>query len=424
MTRCAPGPTARRSHSRCPPPTHSGPRAAVRPPSVKGVTAAAPTIDRRLVALLAVACGATVANLYYAQPLLTTIAGAFGVSVGTAGLLVTASQVGYAAGMVLIVPLGDLLDRRRLVARLLALCAAALVLAAVAPAFAVLAVALAAVATTSCVVQILVPLASTLAAPAERGQVVGRVMSGLLTGILLARTVSGAIAEAAGWRAPFAVAAGAMALLAVALWRALPRVAPPSELPYRQLLASVLRLVRDEPALRRRMVYGACGFAGFTVVWTGVSFLLAAPPYGYGERTIGLFGLAGLVGAAGASGFGRLTDPGHNKAGTGATLAAVLVSWGLLALGGHSVLALILGLVVIDFAVQGQNVLSQGVIYALGPEHASRVTTAYVTTNFAAGAAGAAACSLAWSAGGWGAVCATGAAIAALSLLFWLTELR
>src|SRR4051812_30856995 len=231
MTRCAPGPTARRSRSRCPPPTHSGPRAAVRPPSVKGVTAAAPTIDRRLVALLAVACGATVANLYYAQPLLTTIAGAFGVSVGTAGLLVTASQVGYAAGMVLIVPLGDLLDRRRLVARLLALCAAAPVLAAVAPAFAVLAVALAAVATTSCVVQILVPLASTLAAPAERGQVVGTVMSGLLTGILLARTVSGAIAQAAGWRAPFAVAAGAPGGAAQGLWRAPPRGGPPPRAP-------------------------------------------------------------------------------------------------------------------------------------------------------------------------------------------------
>jgi predicted MFS family arabinose efflux permease len=388
------------------------------------VTAAPPTIDRRLVALLAVACGATVANLYYAQPLLSTIAHEFGVSEGTAGLLVTASQIGYAAGLAFIVPLGDLLDRRRLVARLLALCAVALVGAAAAPSLPVLAVALGAVATTSCVVQILVPLASTLAAPAERGQVVGTVMSGLLTGILLARTVSGVIAQAAGWRAPFGVAAAAMAVLTVALWRALPRVAPPSDLPYPQLLASVVRLVRDEPALRRRMVYGACGFAGFTVVWTGVSFLLAAPPYGYGERTIGLFGLAGLVGAVGASGFGRLTDRGHNKAGTGATLAAVLASWGLLALGGHSVLALILGLVVIDFAVQGQNVLSQGYIYALGSQHASRVTTAYVTSNFTGGALGAAAGSIAWTAGGWDAVCATGAAFAALAFLFWLTEVR
>src|SRR3954469_7444045 len=359
MTRCAPGPTARRSRSRCPPPTHSGPRAAVRPPSVNGVTAATPTIDRRLVALLAVACGATVANLYYAQPLLSTIAGEFGVSVGTAGLLVTVSQIGYAAGLAFIVPLGDLLARRRLVARLLALCAVALVGAAAAPSLPVLAVALGAVATTSCVVQILVPLASTLAAPAERGQVVGTVMSGLLTGILLARTVSGVIAQAAGWRAPFGVAAAAMAVLTVALWRALPRVAPPSDLPYPQLLASVVRLGAGEAALGRRMVYGACGFAGFTVVWTGVSFLLAAPPYGYGERTIGLFGLAGLVGAVGASGFGRLNDRGHGKAGTGGTLAAVVASWALLALGGHAVIALILGLVVLDFALPGTHVLSQ-----------------------------------------------------------------
>jgi predicted MFS family arabinose efflux permease len=388
------------------------------------VTAAPPTLNRRLVALLAVACGATVANLYYAQPLLSTIARAFGVSEGTAGLLVTVSQVCYAAGLVLIVPLGDLLDRRRLVARLLAVCTCGLVAAAAAPALPVLALALGVVAASSVVVQILVPFASTLAAPAERGRVVGTVMSGVLTGILLARTVSGFVAEALGWRAPFLVAAGAMALLAVALWRALPRVAPPASLPYPQLVASTGALIRREPVLRRRMAYGGLGFAGFTMAWTAIAFLLSAPPFGYGERAIGLFGLAGLVGAVGASGFGTLTDRGYGRPATGLVLAGILVSWGLLALGKTSVLALILGLVVIDFAVQGQNVLSQGVIYALGREHASRVTTAYVTSNFTGGALGAAACSIAWTAGGWDAVCAAGAALAALAVAFWLTEPR
>jgi predicted MFS family arabinose efflux permease len=386
------------------------------------VPTAAPALDRRLVALLALACGATVANLYYAQPLLSAIAAEFGVSEGTAGLLVTVTQVGYAAGMVLLVPLGDLLDRRRLVARLLAVCACALVVAATAPALPVLAVALAGVAATSVVVQVLIPFASTLAAPGERGRVVGLVMSGVLTGILLARTVSGVIAEAAGWRAPFWVAAGAMTVLAVALWRALPRVEPPSSLPYPQLVASVGVLIRRESVLRRRMVYGMLGFGGFTIAWTGITFLLASPPYGYGERTIGLFGLAGLVGAVGASGFGRLTDRGHGRAGTGGVLALTLVSWGLLALGGTAVAALVAGLIALDFAVQGQNVLSQGYIYALGSEHASRVTTAYVASNFIGGALGAAACSLAWTAGGWDAVCATGGVFAALALAFWLTE--
>jgi predicted MFS family arabinose efflux permease len=386
------------------------------------VSAAAPALDRRLVALLAVACGATVANLYYAQPLLSAIADAFGVSEGTAGLLVTVSQVAYATGLVLVVPLGDLLDRRRLVARLLSVCTCGLILAGSAPALPVLALALGAVALTSVVVQILIPFASTLAAESERGQVVGTIMSGVLTGILLARTVSGFIAEAAGWRAPFFVAAGAMAVLGVALWRALPRVSPPSSLPYGPLVASTGTLIRREPVLRRRMAYGALGFAGFTVAWTAIAFLLSAPPYSYGERAIGLFGLAGLVGALGAAGFGRLTDRGHGRAATGLVLAAILVSWGLLALGKTAVLPLVAGLVVIDFAVQGQNVLSQGYIYALGSEHASRVTTAYVTSNFVGGALGAAACSLAWTAGGWDAVCATGAAFAALAAAFWLTE--
>jgi cyanate permease len=172
------------------------------------------------------------------------------------------------------------------------------------------------------------------------------------------------------------------------------------------------------------MAYGGLGFAGFTMAWTAIAFLLSAPPFGYGERAIGLFGLAGLVGAVGASGFGTLTDRGYGRPATGLVLAGILVSWGLLALGKTSVLALILGLVVIDFAVQGQNVLSQGVIYALGREHASRVTTAYVTSNFTGGALGAAVCSIAWTAGGWDAVCAAGAALAALAVAFWLTEPR
>jgi predicted MFS family arabinose efflux permease len=386
------------------------------------VTSTAPALDRRLVALLAVACGATVANLYYAQPLLSAIAGAFGVSEGTAGLLITVTQVSYAAGLVLIVPLGDLLDRRRLVARLLAICTCGLVAAGAAPALPVLALAMGAVAVTSVVVQILVPFASTLAAESERGQVVGTIMSGVLTGILLARTVSGFIADAAGWRAPFFVAAAAMAALGVALWRGLPRVRPPSSLPYAQLVASTGTLIRREPVLRRRMAYGGLGFAGFAAAWTAIAFLLSGPPFEYGERTIGLFGLAGLLGALGASGFGRLADRGHGRAATGLVLGAILVSWGLLALGKTTAVPLVVGLVVLDFAVQGQNVLSQGYIYALGSEHASRVTTAYVTSNFVGGALGAAACSLAWTAGGWDAVCATGGAFAALALGFWLTE--
>jgi predicted MFS family arabinose efflux permease len=374
------------------------------------------------VILLAVACGATVANLYYAQPLLSEIARSLHVSDGTSGLLVTVSQVCYAVGLVLLVPLGDLLDRRRLVAWLLTVCTAAMVLAAVAPDLAVLAVGLGIASVASVVVQILIPFASTLAPPGERGRIVGMVMSGVLTGILLARTVSGIVAGFAGWRAPFLVAAALMAVLAVTLWRALPVLAPPATMPYRRLLASIGRLVATEPRLRRRMIYGSCGFAGFSLVWTTIAFLLAAAPFHYGSETIGLFGLAGLLGAIGASRFGALADRGQGHRGTGAALVLILISWGVMAIDRSSVIPLVAGLVLIDFGVQGQNVLSQHVIYGLGAENASRVTTAYVTANFIGGAVGSAAGSIAWETGGWPAVCIVGAAIAALALGCWVTE--
>jgi predicted MFS family arabinose efflux permease len=381
-------------------------------------------IGRPLVILLAVACGATVANLYYAQPLLSSIARSLGVSDGSAGLLVTASQICYAVGLVLLVPLGDLVDRRRLVVRLLSVCAVAMGLASVAPSFALLAVGLGIASAASVVVQILVPFASTLASADDRGRIVGLVMSGVLTGILLARTVSGLVAGLLGWRAPFIVAAALMIVLAITLWRALPMLDPPVTMPYRRLLASVGRLVATEPRLRRRMVYGACGFAGFSAVWTTVAFLLSGPPFHYGSITIGLFGLAGLLGAVGASGVGKLADRGLGRAFTGFVLLLVLSAWAVLVSDPHTVVGVVIGLVLLDFGVQGANVLSQHVIYGLGSENASRVTTAYVTGNFVGGAIGSAAGSLAWEAGGWSAVCATGAAIALVAFAFWLTEAK
>jgi predicted MFS family arabinose efflux permease len=379
-------------------------------------------MSRKLIALLAIGTGATVANLYYAQPLLDAIAANFDVSDGTAGLLVTVSQVFYGFGLVFLAPLSDLVDRRKLVVTLLAISCLALVGTAAAPQLLLLALALGVASTTSVVAQILIPFASTLAPEGERGHVVGLVMGGLLTGILLARTFAGLVAGATSWRVVFAIAALAMAVLAVALWRAMPQRRPSTSLRYRELLGSIGALIRREPLLRRRMVYGACGFGGFSLVWTTLSFLLSDPPFNFGEAEIGLFGLAGLVGAVTAMRMGRLHDRGHGRLATGAVLAAVLLSWPILILGQHSVVAILVGLAVLDFGVQGQNVLSQGAIYALGRETTGRVTTAYVTANFTGGAIGSAAGSIAWSAGGWGAVCGVGVAFAGIALLFWLTE--
>lgn len=381
-------------------------------------------VPRKLVALLAIGCGVTVANLYYAQPLLDAIASHFGVSDGTAGLLVTVSQVCYGVGLVFLAPLSDLVDRRKLVVILLAISCLASAGAAAAPQFAVLGLAIGVGSATSVVAQVLVPFASTLAPEAERGHVVGIVMSGLLSGVLLARTLSGLVAGVAGWRTVFAFAAVGMAALAVALWRALPERRPSTSLGYRALLGSVAALIRREPVLRRRMIFGACGFGGFSLVWTTLTFLLSDAPFNFGETKIGLFGLAGLAGAIAAMRFGRLHDRGHGRIATGGVLAAILLAWPVFYLGRHSVPAILFGLALLDFGVQGQNVLSQGAIYALGRETTGRVTTAYVTSNFTGGAIGSAAGSIAWSAGGWLPVCAVGFCFAATAMLAWLTEPR
>jgi predicted MFS family arabinose efflux permease len=377
-----------------------------------------------MVLLLAAACGAAVANNYYAQPLLHTIAIAFGVSEATAGLLVTAGQAGYAVGLALLVPLGDLLERRRLIARMLVLTAVAQTLAAASPTFAVLASALALVGVTSVVAQIIVPMAASLATDNERGQVVGKVMSGLIIGILLARTVSGLIASVAGWRPVYVMAAAAMLLLAAVLYRALPEVEPSERISYRALLRSVLDLVREEPVLRQRMGLGAASLGCFSILWTPIAFLLSGPPYHYGTALIGLFGLAGLAGAAAAPAAGRLADRGRGRYATLGAIVILLGSWSLLDLGAHSLAALIAGTIALDLGVQALHISNQSAIYALRPQARSRLNTAYMVAYFLGGAVLSAASSLVYSAAGWNGICALGAFTAAAALGFWLATNR
>jgi predicted MFS family arabinose efflux permease len=375
-----------------------------------------------LVLLMAIGCGAAVANIYYAQPLLSTIAHEFAVSDGTAGLLVTASQVGYAAGLVLLVPLGDLHERRRLITRILLITALALAATAAAPTFGLLAAALLVVGVTSVVAQILVPLASTLAPERERGRVVGKVMSGLLVGILVARTASGIIAELGGWRLVFGLSAALMVALSLVLRRRLPEVRPPSTLSYPGVLRSVGRLVAEHPTLRVRMLYGAFGMAQFSVLWTTIAFLLAGSPYHYGDATIGLFGLVGLGGALAAQAAGRIADRGHHHLSTGLCFTTMLISWGFIATGKTSLAALIFGIAALDLGIQGAQITNQTVIYGLAPEARSRLTTAYMTTLFACAAASSALASAIYEAGGWSAVSILGAGLAGAGLLVWGME--
>jgi predicted MFS family arabinose efflux permease len=371
------------------------------------------------VLLLAIAVGAAVANIYYVQPLLNLVADTFGVSKAAAGLLVTCSQAGYLAGLALLVPLGDLRERRRLVTTMLVGAGIALAACAAAPSFGVLAGALIVAGALSAVAQIIVPLAATLAAPHERGQVVGSVMSGLLIGILGARIVSGVAAELGGVRLIFALAAGLMLAMALLLHRTLPRLPPVEHLSYRSALGSVLELIAAEPVLRQRMMLGALQMAGFTMLWTAVAFLLGGPPYHYGEALIGLFGLAGVAGALVAPVAGRLADRGRGRLALTAFLTAILASWALLAAGATSLTALIAGIVLLDLGVQGAQISNQSTIYALRPEARSRLTTAYMVSLFLGGVIGSLLAAGVYAAAGWGATCALGAVLAATALAIW-----
>ncbi|MEU4445697.1 MFS transporter [Actinosynnema sp. NPDC050801] len=377
-----------------------------------------------MVTLFAVAAGLAVANIYYAQPLLTSIAREFGVGSGSAALLVTVTTAGYAVGLVLVVPLADIRNRRRLVVTLLSVVAVVQGCSAAAPDLTTLTALSAVLAVSAVVAPIMVAFTATLASPDQRGRVTGSVMSGVLVGVLLARTGGGLIADWAGtWRAVYATAAVLMVALAVTLHRTLPDVAVADRISYRDLLRSVVSIVREEPVLRLRCVYGFLSFAGFSALWASMAFLLTAPPYLFGESLIGAFGLLGVVGAVAARVTGQFVDRGWEKATTGVLLAVVLVSWGAMALGrGHWLAALVVGVVALDLGVQGVQVANLAAVYRLRPEARNRITMAYTGTYFFGGAVGAAVSGAAFAMGGWLAVCGAGAMFAAAALAVWCTR--
>jgi predicted MFS family arabinose efflux permease len=371
---------------------------------------------------LALATGAAVANLYYAQPLLHTLGGAFHVGTAATGLLVTISQIGYVCGLAFLVPLGDLFERRKLITFALVCIAVGQAVCAVAPDLAVFASAVLFVGVASFIGQVIVPMSALLAAEHERGKVVGTVMSGLLIGVLLSRTLSGVIAELFGWRTVFAFASVLMVLMAALLWRKLPRVDPTSDLPYGAALRSVVQLIRTEPVLRQRMVLGATAMGCFSVLWTSLAFLLSGvhgSHYHYSNLTIGLFGLAGVAGAAAAQITGRAADRGQGATATTVTLLLMTASWVVLAFGADSLAVLILGIVLLDFGVQGTQISNQTAIYQLHPNARSRLTTAYMTAYFTGGAICSALTGALYAADGWSAVCVFGGTVSLVGAVTW-----
>jgi|SRR4051812_29039227 len=377
-----------------------------------------------LTLLLAVTGGVAVGNLYWAQPLLGVIGRDLDVSNASAGWLVTATQLGYAFGILLIVPLGDMLDRRRLIPVVLVCSAVALVACSAAPTFGMLLLAITLLGLTTVAGQIATPLAGDLADDATRGRVVGTVISGMLTGILVSRTVSGLVAQAAGWRVVYVAAAVAALVLAVLLHRSIPTLPAKARMSYPALLASIGTVIRRERTVRWSLVLGAIQFGVFTMFWTALTFLLSAPPFAYPVSVIGLFGLFGLAGAIAAQRAGRLHDRGWSVPATGVGWVLALVSFGLAALAPRSVVVLVVAIVVLDIAIQSLNILNSTRLFAVAGEARSRVNTATVTANFVAGAIGSAAAGLLWSAGGWTAVTATGGALCLVGLAVWAAGRR
>jgi predicted MFS family arabinose efflux permease len=373
--------------------------------------------------LLALACGAAVANIYYAQPLLGVIAHSFSISRGSASLLVTATQVGYALGLAFLLPVGDLVQSRRLVSRLLLAAAGALVLACIAPGFEVLLAAFVVIGLVSIVAQILMPLAAHLAPEQERGRWVGTVTSGLLLGIMLARSLSSFAAAAWGWRSIYGISAGLMLLLSIVLRRLLPVIVPQHRDGYRPLLRSTVTLARSEPVLRRRTLAQALMFGTFTSFWTAIAYELIAR-HGFHQTAIAVFALVGAAGAASAPLIGRLGDAGHGAIGR---LLGFMLAGGamvLAALGAGSVVLLALAAIALDVGAQFHYVLSMRDIYALRPQARARINSVFMTTMFLGGAISSALTGAIVNTWGWSGVCILGAAEAALGVLVWLTAAR
>lgn len=378
--------------------------------------------DRAAVRAMAAACGLTVANLYYAQPLLDLISRDFGVSHGAASLVVTFTQIGYAVGLLFVLPVGDLLENRTLVTRVLIGTALACALAAASPDFAVFAAASVLLGITSVVAQILVPLAAHLASEENRGTYVGRVMGGLLLGILLARTVASLLSDWLGWRSIFVLSAVAMLVLAVTLRRTLPSRRPDHAEGYGSLLRSVGALVRDEPVLRARALCQGAMFGAFTAFWTAIAYELISE-HGLGQTQIAIFALVGAGGAAAAPVAGKLADSGFARPASAVAYLLGAASFVLAGSGHGSVVLLAVAGVVLDFAVQSHHVLGQHQVYALRADARARINTVYMTTVFTGGAIASAVTGVVYTSYGWTGVCGVGSVLPLLALAIWAVRL-
>jgi predicted MFS family arabinose efflux permease len=374
---------------------------------------------------MAVATGLIVANIYYCQPLIILISEEFGVQESRAGIITFLTQAGYAAGLLFFVPLGDKFERRGQIMFMTSCAVLALVMAAVSPNLLTLEIASFLIGATSIVPQLVLPLAAHLTAPDKRGQVIGTIMSGLIIGILLSRTLSGFTGALIGWRGMYWIASGISLSLLVLMRLSFPKSRPVFQGSYGTLMRSLITLIKDQPLLREASLITALAFANFGMFWTTMVLHLAGEPFHFGSDKIGLFGLAAAMGALAAPLVGGAADKRNPRIAVGYGILCVLISYAMFYFYSYSVLILVIGIILLDLGMQGIHVSNQSRVYTLLPEARNRLNTVYMTVGFTGTSLGSAIGLIVWERSGWKGVCIAGMILSlACFLVYALTYKR
>jgi len=381
-------------------------------------------LSRWNIMIMALCTGLIVANIYYSQPLLVLMSEEFKVSESNAGQVTFFTQVGYALGLLFCVPLGDKLERKQQIIIMTGLAVLALVASALSVNILMLKITGLMIGFTSVVPQLILPLAANLSDPGSRGKVIGTIMSGLLVGILLSRTISGVVGHFWGWRAMFWIAGGIGLILLLIMVVSFPKSAPNFSGTYGALMKSLITITREQPVLREAAAINACSFAMFGMFWTTVVFLLSAPPFNYGSDVIGLMGLAAAAGALGAPLIGRIADKKNPRIAIGYGIIFLFAGYFLFYFFQTNIIGIIIGIVAIDLGLQGIHVSNQTRIYALVPEARNRLNTVFMTISFIGTSLGSGIGLWVWQVGKWNGVCAAGVLLITFALIIYLSTYK
>ena len=378
------------------------------------------SISKWQIGLMAACTGLIVMNIYYNQPLLVLISREFQVEESRAGVIAFLTQAGYASGLLFFVPLGDKLERRSQIMWMTASAVLCLIIAAVSPTLFILEIASFLIGLTSIVPQLIIPLAAHLATPEKRGKVIGLIMSGLIIGILISRTLSGFIGAWVGWRGMFWIAAGISLSLLLLMRFSFPESRPHFKGSYGTLMRSLLTLIKQQPLLREASLITALAFANFGMFWTTMVLHLSGAPFNFQSDKVGLFGLAAATGALAAPLVGGVADKKNPRVAIGYGIVILFVSFFIFYLKPHSIVVLVAGIILLDLAMQGIHVSNQSRVYTLMPEARNRLNTVYMTIAFTGTSLGSAIGLLVWDRGGWKGICITGMVITIVSFAYYV----